>query len=42
MIDKFLFSKREEKAWVYKTVLGIFELLFRFQDKALHSECLKS
>ena len=28
---KFLFLKREDEAWTYKTVLEIFEILFRFQ-----------
>ena len=36
VIDTFLFLKREEEAWVYKTVLASFEYLFRFQDVALN------
>ena len=37
-----LFLKHEEKAWVYKTVLGIFEVLFRFQDMALNVPFLQN
>ena len=42
IIDKFFFLKREEEAWVYKTVLGSFEFLFRFQKMNLNSSCLQN
>ena len=37
MIDRFLVLKHEEEA--YKTVLGIFDFLFRFQNMALNISC---
>ena len=37
----FLFLKREEEAWIYKTGVGTFEFLLRFQDMALKSPCCK-
>ena len=38
VIDKFLFLKREEEAWIYKTMLAVFEVLFHFQEIALKGE----
>ena len=41
-MDKFIILKHEEEAWVDKTVLGIFEFLFHFQDKVLNISCLQN
>ena len=38
-MDKFLFLKHEEEAWVDKTALGIFDFLFLFQYMALNISC---